>query len=147
MTRQMAGAAPSPPGPDQRLVCGCAQPGSEPEEPPLTPEEEEEAGEGHVCETYYCPNSGEVESACHGGFDVCCSAPEEHVPASSVPPPQPARRPPYAVTYSVDGHLYEVALPGDAIVSAVDGALVIKHALGFVAGITGVYPIENKETD
>lgn len=61
------------------------------------------------------------------------------------PPPQPERRPPYAVAYSVQGHLYEVALPGDATVRAVDGALVIQHHLGPVAGITSVLPVINKE--
>ncbi|WP_327719864.1 hypothetical protein OG381_34315 [Streptomyces sp. NBC_00490] len=60
------------------------------------------------------------------------------------PPPQPARRPPYAVTYSVSGHLYEVALPGDATVRAVDGALVIQHHLGPVAGIVQVLPVLNE---
>lgn len=60
-------------------------------------------------------------------------------------PPQPLRRPPYAVAYSADGHLYEVMLPGDAIVSAVDGALVIKHAQHQIHGIVAVHPIESKE--
>lgn len=96
---------------------------------------------GHVCETYYCPTAGEVESACHGGFDVCCSAPEKHTPADAPRLDQPLRRPPYAVAYSVLGHLYEVALPGDATVEAVDGALVIRHGLGPVAGICAVNPM------
>ncbi|NUT52377.1 MAG: hypothetical protein HOV94_34550 [Saccharothrix sp.] len=29
---------------------------------------------------YYCPTVGEVESGCHGRFDVCCAAPELHRP-------------------------------------------------------------------
>lgn len=61
-------------------------------------------------------------------------------------PPQPDRRPPYAVIYSVQGHPYQVALPGDATVSAVDGALVIQHALGPVAGIVQVLPVVNGES-
>ncbi|MFJ2176390.1 hypothetical protein ACIOHE_26305 [Streptomyces sp. NPDC087851] len=69
---------------------------------------------------------------------------EERAPEDVAVPPEPVRRPPYAVAYAVAGTLYEVAVPGDAIVTAVDGALVIKHAVGFVAGITGVYPIEYK---
>lgn len=123
----------------------------DPEEPPMAPEEEEQApldepGPEHVCETYYCPTVGEVESACHGGFDVCCSAPEKHVPADQAPkPPQPERRPPLLVSYSVAGHLYEVALSGDAVVSAVDGALIIQHGLGPVAGIVHVAPLINEE--
>lgn len=27
---------------------------------------------------YFCPISGEMESPCHGGFDTCCAAPEDH---------------------------------------------------------------------
>lgn len=27
---------------------------------------------------YFCPTAGEVESAAHGGFDVCCSRPDLH---------------------------------------------------------------------
>lgn len=38
------------------------------------------------------------------------------------------RRPPYAVAYAIEGGAqYEIALPGDATVRAVDGALVITH--------------------
>lgn len=41
---------------------------------------------------------------------------------------QPPRRPPYAVAYAIEGGAqYEIALPGDATVRAVDGALVITH--------------------
>lgn len=32
---------------------------------------------------YYCPTAGEVESGCHGGFDVCCWAPELHQPVNA----------------------------------------------------------------
>jgi hypothetical protein len=62
------------------------------------------------------------------------------------PPPQPERRPPLLVAYSVQGHLYEVALAGDASVHAVDGALVIQHHLGPVAGIVQVLPVINEES-
>lgn len=30
-------------------------------------------------ETYYCPTSGDIEHSTHGGFDVCCDAPEKHI--------------------------------------------------------------------
>ncbi|MEV4939594.1 hypothetical protein [Streptomyces zaomyceticus] len=37
----------------------------------------------HVCKPgateYFCPATGEMESDCHGGFDVCCGQPERHV--------------------------------------------------------------------
>lgn len=32
----------------------------------------------HEGDLYFCPTSGEVESPCHGGFDVCCDKPELH---------------------------------------------------------------------
>ncbi|MFJ3699548.1 hypothetical protein ACIPW9_36400 [Streptomyces sp. NPDC090052] len=40
--------------------------------------------DNHVCKpgatTYYCPTVGEIESDCHGGFDVCCARPDLHQP-------------------------------------------------------------------
>jgi hypothetical protein len=60
-------------------------------------------------------------------------------------PPQPQRRPPIAVAYSVNGHLFEVAVSGDAAVQAIDGALIIRHHLGPVAGIVQVVPVIDKE--
>jgi len=58
------------------------------------------------------------------------------------PPIQMPRRPPYAVAYAVqDGHVYEIALPGDATVIAEDGLLKISHALGPVLAITHVSPM------
>lgn len=43
-------------------------------------------GGQRTCEpNYFCPTSGEVESSCHGGFDVCCNRPECHEAASSSP--------------------------------------------------------------
>ncbi|NEA52377.1 hypothetical protein [Streptomyces sp. SID10815] len=36
----------------------------------------------HVCKpgasNYYCPAAEEIESDCHGGFDVCCGHPDLH---------------------------------------------------------------------
>ncbi|MGW2169159.1 hypothetical protein ACWC1C_01350 [Streptomyces sp. NPDC001705] len=66
-------------------------------------------------------------------------------PESEPPPPQPERRAPYVATYSVGGHLYEVAVPGDACLQAVDGALVIRHGLGPVAGLVGFQPLTVEE--
>jgi hypothetical protein len=118
-------------------------------EPPLTPEEEEQAPEDeHRCTC--------GETACESESCDCDSVPcpvdhaREAAEAAQEAleddwkPPQPERRPPYLVGYSVAGHLYEVALPGDAVVQAVDGALVIKHRLGFVAGIAHVAPLVNE---
>lgn len=100
----------------------------EPEEPepPLTPEEEEEVAEDD--QPAPCKGCGEPW---HKGHEC--------------PPPQPDRRPPFAVNYAVQGHLYQVAVPGDASVRAVDGALVIQHHLGPVAGIVQVLPIITEE--
>lgn len=97
------------------------------DEPPMTSEEEEETSPP-VCGHPECPWNG-----------PCYQAPKE-----VLPPPQPVRRPPNAVAYSVQGHLYEVALSGDATVRAVDGALVIQHHLGPVAGIVQVRPMFNE---
>lgn len=104
-----------------------------PDEPPLTPEEEEQAECPCVLRSPEDYDGPMRDCPIHGDLDI--------QPA----PPQPVRRPPYAVAYSVDGHLYEVALPGDATVTAVDGALVIKHGAGQVAGIVGIQPIDTKE--
>lgn len=62
-------------------------------------------------------------------------------------PPQPERRPPYAVAYSVGGHLYEALLPGDASASAVDGALVIQHGEIPVLGVVQIRPVRAEASD
>lgn len=97
----------------------------QPTEPPMTPEEEEQAPEDPdkaICGQCYTDHSqGSCETA--------------------GPPTQPERRPPYTVAYSVQGHLYEVALSGDATVRAVDGGLVITHHLGPVAGLVQIQPM------
>lgn len=145
--------------------CGCL----DDREPPMTPEEEEEAPEdrctcGEIaceselcdCDSVPCPVDHAREAPGDEGPKLCycgIGTPEEceNGPAGCGPnsedpkPPQPDRRPPYAVAYSVQGHLYEVALPGDASVQAVEGALVIQHALGPVAGIVQVLPVINEE--
>jgi hypothetical protein len=126
-------------------------------EPPLTPEEEEAAPED-VPFVQTCVRPGciyDVETDCRYG---CRAAADElsreanemderwakAMGDDEPPPPQPERRPPYAVAYSVHGHLYEVAVPGDAAVQAVDGALVIRHHLGPVIGIVQVLPVINE---
>ncbi|MFC8490701.1 hypothetical protein ACFUJU_07825 [Streptomyces sp. NPDC057235] len=58
-------------------------------------------------------------------------------------PPQPERRPPLSVAYSTaGGHLYEVYVPGDASVTAEDGALIIQHPEAQVLAIVRVAPIK-----
>lgn len=106
---------------------------------PRTPEPE--APEEHVCKPgatlYYCPEAGEVESDCHGGFDVCCSSPERHIQVN--PPPRPS----YAVAYATgSGELVEIALPGEATCAVVNGALVICHP-STVLGIQQIKPMED----
>jgi hypothetical protein len=104
------------------------------EEPPMTPEEEEQAPEDEEC---VC-GEPDAQGTVHRTDGPC------YVQAPS--PPQPERRPPCAVVYSVGGHLYEVAVSGDAAVRAVDGALVITHDLGPVAGIVQTAPLINEES-
>jgi hypothetical protein len=54
------------------------------------------------------------------------------------------RRPPYAVAYAtVGGAQYEIALPGDASVRAVDGALIITHDSAVLA-LSHVRPMEGQ---
>jgi hypothetical protein len=137
-----------------------------PEEPPLTPEEEEQAPEDeapapcHECnstaDSWYdrsicaepCGSSHNRCSDCGAAVGGC---PNEVTQAAVMrdpdAPPQPDRRPPNLIAYSVQGHLYEVALPGDATVRAVDGVLVIQHHLGPVAAICQVRPIVNEESN
>ena len=63
--------------------------------------------------------------------------------ALDLAPPQPERRPPLSVAYSVvGGHAYEVSIPGDASVTAEDGALIIKHPSAEILAITRVAPME-----
>lgn len=115
------------------------------EEPPMTPEEEEQApADWHCMHKNGCPRllEGVCLHGCRDAADELAREANEMEP----PPPQPERRPPYAVAYSVQGHLYEVALPGDATVKAVDGALIIQHHLGPVAGIVQVLPISNERS-
>lgn len=136
--------------------CNCAEYRPEVEEPPMTPEEEEEAPEDEGLEDCICghepPEHEGVthEGPCHGidGEDSDasrCGCPGYRTKPDFELPPQPERRPPYAVAYSVQGHLYEVALPGDATVRAVDGTLVISHRLGPVSGIVQVVPMQTRE--
>lgn len=47
----------------------------------------------HICkpgaQVYFCPTSGETESDCHGGFDVCCARPDLHRPVTDPDDPDP----------------------------------------------------------
>lgn len=138
---------------DEAECCACkAQ--QEPE-PPMSSEEEEEAPEDWRCKVCkssagtWCDRSVCAEP-CGGMHNRCneCGTPDGPCPndVTAQPPPQPERRPPLAVTYSVQGHLYEVALSGDASVLAMDGALIIRHHLGPVAGIVQVLPVLNERS-
>lgn len=110
------------------------------DEPPLTPEEEEVvAAKFEAADAEHLPPPEAICGNCYTDHAQGSCEPSE-------PPPQPERRPPYVVAYSVQGHLFEVALSGDATVRAVDGALVIQHHLGPIAGIVSVLPIINKES-
>lgn len=44
----------------------------------------------HACKPdarlYFCPTAGEVESDCHGGFDVCCGRADLHLPIADADP-------------------------------------------------------------
>lgn len=124
--------------------CGW-KPREEEPEPPMTPEEEEQAPPDEELPASPCPGWSLQEPHEAHDFVTPTDGPAR-CPGWEEPPPQPDRRPPYAVAYSVQGHLYEVALPGDASVQAVDGALVIQHALGPVAGICQVLPVISKES-
>jgi hypothetical protein len=135
--------------------CRCKTFALPPEEPPMTPEEEEEApcpheswdvtGEHRDLLTRKWVKSRRCNDCGEDLDNVLEGEPHWVLTPAEPPPPQPGRRPPYAVAYSVQGHLYEVALPGDANVFAVDGALIIKHNLGPVAGICSVLPVINEE--
>jgi hypothetical protein len=148
----------------------------QPEEPPLTPEEEEEAPKDRCacgetaceselcdCDSAPCPVDHARKAQEDEGHPCTCSSRlenedgevlhDEDCGARLTPyhgehgyPPQPERRPPLLVAYAVSGHLYEVALSGDASVRAVDGALVITHPLGPVAGICQVAPMQSEES-
>lgn len=78
---------------------------------------------------------------CVCGFDPHAGEEEHRADCPVFHPPQPERRPPYAVAYSAGGHAYEALLPGDAIVSAVDGRLVIEHQGFPVLAIERVMPV------
>lgn len=129
---------PGPPGDVDE--CGCL----DDREPPLTPEEEEEAPEDTHDWHHASPEAGLTCTRC--GLAHKNWSGSECPAMQAEAPPQPDRRPPYLLAYSVQGHLYEVALPGDATVAALDGRLVITHSLGPVAGICQIAPITNEES-
>jgi hypothetical protein len=83
-----------------------------------------------------CPTCwGVSEAEC-----MCCTPALADEPWA---PPQPERRPPLRVRYSVaGGHEYETSVPGDACVTAEDGALIITHSDAQVLAITRVVPIK-----
>jgi hypothetical protein len=105
--------------------------GPEPE-PPMTVEEEEAA----PADNCTCADAGDCFTPSGHYADCPESEPEE--------PPQPVRRAPYAVDYSAGGHGFQVLVPGDVTVIAVDGALVLRHEGFPVLGISAITPL--KET-
>lgn len=63
---------------------------------------------------FYCPTVDEVESGCHGGFDVCCYAPELHRPMTEAELDDPAWNkliPPADDTDRPGLHLVLLAVP------------------------------------
>lgn len=108
--------------------CFC---GADVPEPPMTAEEEEEAPEDEALAQF----ERDVLDGKAGG------------PVEEPSPPQPERRPPYAVAYAIEGgHRYELLVPGDATVVAEDGVLKVAHGvLGMdidpVLGITYIRPV------
>lgn len=87
-----------------------------------------------------CPLEADV---CPAGTSCAFDAQLQDVRLMPRPKGEPRRRPPYAVAYAIEGGIeYEIALPGDATVRAVDGALVITHA-GAVLALTQARPMES----
>jgi hypothetical protein len=85
-----------------------------------------------------CPNhlAGDCEHGCRQAADDLTRLGEEMEA-------EPPRRPPYAVAYATEGGAqYEIALPGDATIRAVDGALIITHA-GAILALTQARPMES----
>lgn len=138
---------PPPPEGPEYTPCVCGH---------IEPEHEPDQGE---CNAYNCdcsayctcehPNRYSPGRRTQGGswlYCPDCEAKWYDTSPMELLPPQPDRRPPYLLAYSVQGHLYEVALPGDATVAALDGRLVITHRLGPVAGICQIAPITSEES-
>lgn len=116
-------------------------------EPPLAPEEEEEAplDRIHPADCVHEDGCPYLEPTCENGCKV--AADELILLSREMEPPQPERRPPYAVDYSAGGHGFQILVPGDVSVVAVDGALVIRHHGFPVLGISAVSPLIQKEAN
>lgn len=96
----------------------------------------------HDCGEAWTETAGEPEAPkC-----VNCDAPPVEGYSycdSCMTQPEPPRRPPNAVVYALQGGArYEIALPGDATVRAIDGALVITHSSAVMA-MTQFKPMED----
>lgn len=103
-------------------------------------------GDCDVISPNWChPQGLDVECPCTTGCG-CCEAqapPPDSVVFERHIPPQPERRPPLSVAYSVaGGHAYEIYVPGDASVTAEDGILKIQHPEAQVLAIVRVAPIK-----
>jgi hypothetical protein len=74
--------------------------------------------------------------------DPGCAAASRQLHEQLARAADPPRRPPYAVAYALEGGAqYEIALPGDATVTAVDGVLTISHPSAVLA-LTQTRPME-----
>lgn len=99
------------------------------------------------CDSAPCPVDHAGEAPEDANKAICGSCYTDHSKGSCEPakaPPQPERRPPYAVDYSAGGHAFQVLVPGDAAVLAVDGALIIRHADFPVLGISCITPLKTE---
>lgn len=95
---------------------------------PEAPEEPACRNCGQHAETWF--DRSVCAEPCGSAHNRCsaCGFPAEDCAHDAPQVPEPPRRPPYAVAYAIEGGpQYEIALPGDATVRAVDGALVITH--------------------
>ncbi|MGA4942124.1 hypothetical protein [Streptomyces cinereoruber] len=109
-------------------------------------------GEGCGCSAHeyvdpeHCDRCAEVPTAPCGrpaSLEPQCSAGDWCCKGAAPIPPQPERRPPLRVAYSVaGGHAYEVCVPGDVSVTAQDGALIITHPEAQVLAIMRVAPFK-----
>lgn len=118
-----------------------------PEGPACTCGETACESESCDCDSAPCPVDHAGEAPEDANKAICGSCYTDHSKGSCEPaeaPPQPERRPPYAVDYSAGGHAFQVLVPGDAAVLAVDGALIIRHADFPVLGISCITPLRTE---
>lgn len=114
-------------------------PQAAPEEGP--PCSEVEGCDGLTCGRAVDPIEEELAQQ-EAAFEAAEQAARAALNDEWAPLPRVPRRPPYAVAYAIqDGHVYEIALPGDATVIAEDGVLKISHP-GAVLALVQARPME-----